>query len=85
VLTYVRDILTGKSKRYLGHNPLGDMMIIALLLSLLATGVTGLALPGAGEEHYDTCLNHSRNYLNFDLNQNRRVAAGYHSDRTATD
>ena len=49
VLAYVRDILTGKSKRYLGHNPLGGMMVIALLLSLLATGVTGLALPGAEE------------------------------------
>jgi cytochrome b len=49
VLAYVRDILTGKSKRYLGHNPLGGMMIIALLLSLLAASVTGLALQGAKE------------------------------------
>lgn len=49
VLAYVRDILTGKSKRYLGHNPLGGMMVIALLLSLLAASVTGLALQGAEE------------------------------------
>lgn len=47
VLAYVRGILTGKSKRYLGHNPLGGMMIIALLLSLLAASITGLAVQGA--------------------------------------
>ena len=49
VLAYVRDILSGKSKRYLGHNPLGGMMIIALLLSLLAASITGLVLQGAEE------------------------------------
>ena len=47
VLAYTRDMLTGQSKRYLGHNPLGGMMIIALLLSLLAASVTGLVLQGA--------------------------------------
>ena len=49
VLAYARDILAGKSKRHLGHNPLGGMMVIALLLSLLAASVTGLALPDAKE------------------------------------
>jgi len=49
VLAYARDMLAGKSKRYLGHNPLGGMMIIALLLSLLAASVTGLVLQGAKE------------------------------------
>lgn len=49
VLAYARDILTGKSKRYLGHNPLGGMMVIALLLSLLAASVTGLVVQGAKE------------------------------------
>jgi cytochrome b len=47
VLAYARDILAGKSKRYLGHNPLGGMMVIALLLSLLAASITGLVLQGA--------------------------------------
>jgi cytochrome b len=50
VLAYAREILAGKSKRYLGHNPLGGMMIIALLLSLLAASVTGLVLQGAKED-----------------------------------
>ena len=49
VLAYAKDILAGKSKRHLGHNPLGGMMVIAMLLSLLAAGVTGLALQGAEE------------------------------------
>jgi cytochrome b len=49
VLAYAREMLTRKSKRYLGHNPLGGMMIIALLLSLLAASVTGLVLQGAKE------------------------------------
>jgi len=49
VLAYARDMLAGKSKRYLGHNPLGGMMIIALLLSLLAASVTGLVLQVAKE------------------------------------
>ena len=47
VLAYARDMLTGKSKRYLGHNPLGGMMIIALLLSLLAASITGQVLQDA--------------------------------------
>jgi len=49
VLAYAKDMLIGKSKRYLGHNPLGGMMIIALLLSLLAASITGLVLQGAKE------------------------------------
>jgi cytochrome b len=49
VLAYARDMLAGKTKRYLGHNPLGGIMIIALLLSLLAASITGLAMQGAEE------------------------------------
>ena len=46
-LSYARDLTLGKSKRYLGHNPLGGVMVLALLASLLAAGITGLALEGA--------------------------------------
>lgn len=49
VLGYAREMLIGKPGRYLGHNPIGGVMVIALLVSLLATGVTGLALQGAEE------------------------------------
>lgn len=44
VLGYVRDLVAHRARRYLGHNPLGGAMAIALLLSLLATTVSGLAL-----------------------------------------
>lgn len=47
VLGYAREMLIGKPKHYLGHNPLGGMMVLALLVSLLTTSVAGLALQGA--------------------------------------
>lgn len=49
VLAYARDIASGRARRYLGHNPLGGVMIVALLLALLGAGVTGLVIPESGE------------------------------------
>ncbi len=46
---YLKDIAAFRPKRYLGHNPAGGAMVIALLLSLIATVVTGLSLYGANE------------------------------------
>lgn len=46
---YAKDLITGHPKRYLGHNPAGALMIVLLLLSLLATTVTGLAVYGADQ------------------------------------
>ncbi len=45
VMTHVRELKDGKAARHLGHNPLGALMIIALLgtvFLLLLTGVAGL-------------------------------------------
>lgn len=50
VLAYARGLMRGSSGRFLGHNPLGGWMIIALLLSLLGTTVTGLAVYGAEDK-----------------------------------
>ena len=36
--------LAGRARRYLGHNPAGGWMVIALMLSLLATTLAGMAL-----------------------------------------
>jgi cytochrome b len=41
LLGYLRDMLTGREARYLGHNPAGGAMIIALLTTLSAIGATG--------------------------------------------
>jgi cytochrome b len=45
-LTYLKQMFTHRAKRYLGHNPAGGLMIVALLLSLLITALSGLATYG---------------------------------------
>ena len=44
VMAYLRDMIAGHAKRYLGHNPAGAVMIVALLMMLTATGVSGYML-----------------------------------------
>jgi len=51
VINYLKDVVGLRARRYLGHNPAGGAMIIALLVSVLVTCVTGLLVYGAGEEH----------------------------------
>lgn len=41
VLRYAADLLAGREKRYLGHNPLGGWMVLALLATTAAVSVTG--------------------------------------------
>ena len=41
---YLHDSLARKAKRYLGHNPLGGAMVIALILSLIGVTATGIAM-----------------------------------------
>ena len=41
VLGYLRDVARLRAPRYLGHNPAGGAMIIALLVMLGGTGITG--------------------------------------------
>lgn len=40
-LGYLGDMLRGKERRYLGHNPAGAAMIVALLMTLSGTAFTG--------------------------------------------
>jgi cytochrome b len=49
VLGYLADAARFNAKRYLGHNPAGGAMAIALLLLVSATGLSGMALYGAEE------------------------------------
>jgi cytochrome b len=38
---YARDVLHHREARYLGHNPLGAVMVAALLLGIAAAAITG--------------------------------------------
>jgi cytochrome b len=44
ILGYAKDLVAGKARRYLGHNPLGGAMVLALLASVSATALSGLAV-----------------------------------------
>lgn len=44
VLSYLRDIATGREVRYLGHNPAGGAMVVALLALIAAICITGWLL-----------------------------------------
>ena len=46
-LAYARSLLSGDPEHYLGHNPLGGWMVIALLISIGLTSWTGLELEAA--------------------------------------
>ncbi len=41
VAAYLRDIASGRERRYLGHNPAGGAMILALILCMAALCLTG--------------------------------------------
>ncbi len=44
--TYLKSLRSGEPRSYLGHNPLGRLMVLALLLLLVIQAVTGLVLAG---------------------------------------
>ena len=46
VLSYLKGMVTGRPDHYVGHNPAGGWMIVALLISLAATSYTGLKVYG---------------------------------------
>ncbi|MDT8408899.1 MAG: cytochrome b/b6 domain-containing protein [Wenzhouxiangellaceae bacterium] len=49
IRTYGKTMLAGKSKRYLGHNPLGGLMIVLMLVCLLMLSVSGVVLQALEE------------------------------------
>ena len=49
IRTFLKDTLNFRAKRYLGHNPAGGAMILLLIISLLLTSFTGLAIYAAAE------------------------------------
>jgi cytochrome b len=52
VLAYARDAITFRAKRYLGHNPLGGVMVLSMIAGLIVTAGSGWLLTiGAGDHH----------------------------------
>lgn len=47
-IVYLGDMARGKERRYLGHNPAGAAMIVALLLTLSGTAFTGWLMEEPG-------------------------------------
>lgn len=47
-LAYVGDVIRGRERRYLGHNPAGAAMIVALLVTLSGTALTGWLISDPG-------------------------------------
>lgn len=58
VIAFLKAHIGGHAKRYLGHNPAGGAMVIALLLSLTFTALSGMSLYGA-----DDCAGPLAGYL----------------------
>jgi cytochrome b len=52
VLGFVRDMLSGREARYIGHNPPGGMMVVTLLAGILTLTVTGILL--TSDADFDT-------------------------------
>lgn len=50
VKQYLRDLLHRRARPYLGHNPAGGAMVMAMLISLIMTVMTGLVTYGAEEQ-----------------------------------
>jgi cytochrome b len=53
ILRYLADIVTGREARYLGHNPAGGAMVVALLVMLVAISVTGILMTMPAYAHSD--------------------------------
>jgi len=64
VLAFLRDTLRFRAARYLGHNPAGGAMVIALLVILAAVAATGIMMESDAfwgeewvEEVHEACAN----------------------------
>lgn len=44
IIQYIKNLLSGKPQHYVGHNPAGGAMVIALLFSLMITVISGMKL-----------------------------------------
>lgn len=73
VLRYLSALLRGTAPRHLGHNPAGGFMVLLMLLCLLVTGLSGIALD-AGENRAGP-LGHTQLFLHTDRIESLHLAA----------
>lgn len=50
IILFLKNTLSLRAKRYLGHNPAGGAMVILLIISLLLTTTSGILLLGAEDQ-----------------------------------
>ena len=50
IKAFLKDSFLFKAQRYIGHNPAGGVMVILLMLSLVITITTGMAVYGAEDQ-----------------------------------
>jgi cytochrome b len=50
-ITYLRQVLSGKAMRHIGHNPSGSLAIYLLLVIAMAIGLSGMLTLGSEEQH----------------------------------
>lgn len=79
-LSYLVAIARNQAKRYIGHNPAGGAMIVALLLALSVTTVSGLELYAIEENAGPLAAFTARNALSTDM-----VFADANADRYGSD
>lgn len=46
IVAFLKDTLLMRARRYLGHNPAGGAMILLMLVTLVLTAVSGMAITG---------------------------------------
>jgi len=61
IIGHAKGLFTGKVKSYRGHNPLGGLMVLALLFTLILTVISGLKV--YGEEGYGPLAQSTSSYF----------------------
>lgn len=64
VMAYLKSIITGNPKRFLGHNPAGGIMVLALLTVLGTTTLSGMKLYAVEEGEGPFASNIQLNLIN---------------------
>jgi cytochrome b len=72
IMAYLKDMLALRARRYLGHNPAGGAMVIALLLSLTATTLSGMQVYAVKEN--------AGPFASVELNSLSPIASAYADD-----